>query len=246
VFIRPEKICDCFFVFADRADRSIGGEVPARRSFRRLAGRGSLQRRTSAPAAGHPDALVRVYARGRFAGAGIFAVHSWIVIKERNAPRYTRYDYTAWAGQSASTDLSRWACSAVRRKRSSRPDGEAADRMIPKIRAAVEGYQLHSYGDYRAWPGPNSNTFVTAVLAAVPELQTRCRRTATARTFLTMATCSTDAVGNGGPHHARWLSGPDDRLGRRYRDQLSGRGVGIDLRRPAVKLPGLGRVGFGY
>ena len=45
--------------------------------------------------------------------------------------------------------------------------------MIPKIRAAIEGYQLRSYGDYRAWPGPNSNTFVTAVLAAVPELQAR-------------------------------------------------------------------------
>ena len=23
-------------------------------------------------------------------------MHSWIVIKELNAPRYTRYDYTAW------------------------------------------------------------------------------------------------------------------------------------------------------
>ena len=47
------------------------------------------------PAAGHPDALVRVYAARTVRWRGIFAVHSWIVIKERDAPRFTRYDYTA-------------------------------------------------------------------------------------------------------------------------------------------------------
>jgi len=110
-------------------------------------------------------------------------VHSWIVIKERNAPRYTRYDYTAWAGQSAQRIVAdgRWFGGTPETIVAA--DGEAADRMIPKIRAAVEGYQLHSYGDYRAWPGPNSNTFVTAVLAAVPELQTTLPPTAIGKDF---------------------------------------------------------------
>jgi hypothetical protein len=27
---------------------------------------------------------------------GIFAVHTWIVVKKRGASRYTPYDYTAW------------------------------------------------------------------------------------------------------------------------------------------------------
>ena len=44
----------------------------------------------------HPDALIRVYAARTVRWRGIFAVHSWIIVKERGAPHYTRYDYTAW------------------------------------------------------------------------------------------------------------------------------------------------------
>src|SRR5262245_46099709 len=48
------------------------------------------------PAPQHQDALVRVYAARTVRWRGIFAVHCWIVLKERGAARYTRYDYTAW------------------------------------------------------------------------------------------------------------------------------------------------------
>jgi hypothetical protein len=34
--------------------------------------------------------------RGRYTGEGIFAVHTWIVVKKRSASRYSPYDYTAW------------------------------------------------------------------------------------------------------------------------------------------------------
>ena len=44
----------------------------------------------------HPDALIRVFAARTVRWRGIFAVHTWIVVKERGAPRYSRYDYTAW------------------------------------------------------------------------------------------------------------------------------------------------------
>src|SRR3981081_1852364 len=123
------------------------------------------------PPAEHPDALVRVYAARTVRWRGIFAVHSWIVVKEKGAPRYTRYDYTAWGEPIRVNGFAadgRWFGGTP--ETIAAADGGAAALMIPKIRAAVEGYQLRSYGDYRAWPGPNSNTFVTAVLAAVPEL----------------------------------------------------------------------------
>jgi len=44
----------------------------------------------------HPGALIRVYAARTVRWRGIFAVHSWIIVKERGASQYTRYDYTAW------------------------------------------------------------------------------------------------------------------------------------------------------
>ena len=107
----------------------------------------------------HPEAVVRVYAARTVRWRGIFAVHSWIVVKERGASRYTRYDYTAWGEPIRINGFAadgRWFGGAP--ETIAAADGEAAERMVPKIRAAVERYELRSYGDYRAWPGPNSRS----------------------------------------------------------------------------------------
>ena len=48
--------------------------------------------------------------------------------------------------------------------------GPAAAAAIPTIEAAIAAYPHRGPGDYRVWPGPNSNTFVATVLRAVPEL----------------------------------------------------------------------------
>jgi hypothetical protein len=196
----------------------------------------------------HPEALIRVFAARTVRWRGIFAVHSWIVIKERNAPRYTRYDYTAW-GEPIRIDGfaadGRWFGGIP--DIIAAADGEVADRMIPKIRAAVDGYQLRSYGDYRAWPGPNSNTFVTALLAAVPELQTTLPPTAIGKDFpydgdmLGLTPSGTGVRVSLGGYLGMtigWIEGIEI--------NFLGAVIGIDLRRPAFKLPGLGRVGFGH
>src|ERR1700716_2406528 len=97
----------------------------------------------------HSDALVRVYAARTVRWRGIFAVHSWIVVKERNAPRYTRYDYTAW-GEPIRIDGfaadGRWFGAIPEAVVS--VDGDAAEPLIPKIRSVVENYRFRVYGDY--------------------------------------------------------------------------------------------------
>jgi hypothetical protein len=114
--------------------------------------------------ADHPDALIRVFAARTVRWRGIFAVHTWIVVKERLAPRYSRYDYTAW-GEPIRIDGfapdGRWfgAVPEIVVKM----DGDKAEQLIPKIRSVVESYKFRAYGDYRPWPGPNSNTFVQAM-----------------------------------------------------------------------------------
>ncbi len=118
--------------------------------------------------------------------------------------------------------------------------------MVPKIRAAVEGYQWRSYGDYRAWPGPNSNTFVAAVLAAVPELRAALPPTAIGKDF----PYNGDAFGltpsgTGIRITLRGYLGLTIGWVEGLEINLFGAVVGIDLRRPAIKLPALGRLGVG-
>ena len=193
------------------------------------------------------DAVVRVFAARTVRWRGIFAVHSWIVVKDRGAQTYTRYDYTAWGEPIRINGFAadgRWFGGTP--ETIAAADGEAADRMIPKIRGAVEGYELRSYGDYRAWPGPNSNTFVTAVMAAVPELQATLPPTAIGKDFpyngdvfgwTASGTGVRVTLGGYLGLALGWVEGIEV--------NFLGAVFGLDLRRPAVKLPGLGRLGFG-
>ena len=233
LLIAPITISTLKYLSGDRsvdwqaADRSSAGLLPA--------------------PAQHPDALVRVFAARTVRWRGIFAVHTWIVTKEKNAPRYTRYDYTAWGEPIRVNGFAadgRWFGDVPQAIGTA--DGEAAERMIPKIRAAVESYEWRTYGDYRAWPGPNSNTFVTAVLASVPELRTTLPPTAIGKDFpydgdmfgLTPSRTGVRlTIGGYLGVTAGWVEG--------FEINFLGAVFGFDLRRPALKLPGLGRLGFG-
>ena len=233
LLVAPITVSSVKYLLGDRsvdwqsADRSSAGLLPS--------------------PAEHPDALVRVFAARTVRWRGIFAVHSWIVVKESNAPRYTRYDYTAWGEPIRVNGFApdgRWFGDMP--KVIAAADGDAAGRMIPRIRAAVEGYQLRTYGDYRAWPGPNSNTFVTAVMAAAPELR---------------ATLPPTAIGKDFPYNGDIFGLTPSRTGVRVtlggylgltvgwvegiEINFLGAVFGLDLRRPAIKMPGLGRLGFG-
>lgn len=198
------------------------------------------------PAAEHPEALVRVFAARTVRWRGIFAVHSWVVFKEKGASSYTRYDYTAWGDPIRLNGFAadgRWfgdepvAIAAA--------EGAAAESMIPKIRAAIAGYSWRAYGDYRAWPGPNSNTFVTAVLAAVPELQVALPPTAIGKDFpyegnvLGWTPSGTGVRATWGGYlglTVGWIEGVEL--------NILGAVLGFDIRRPAIKLPGIGRLGM--
>jgi hypothetical protein len=195
----------------------------------------------------HRDALVRVYAARTVRWRGIFAVHCWIVIKAADASDYTRYDYTAWGEPIRVNGFppdGRWF--GVVPDTIASADGEMATRMIPKIQAAIEGYAWRTYGDYRAWPGPNSNTFVTAVLASVPELRAALPPTAIGKDFpydgelfgwTPSGTGFRLSLGGYFGLTIGWVEGVEL--------NVLGAVLGLDLRRPAVKLPGLGRLGFG-
>src|SRR5215210_6624619 len=81
-----------------------------------------------------PQAVVAIYAARVGRWRGIFAHHSWIVVKEAGSARYTRYDKVGW-GSPVRTDGwppdGRWFGNAPQ------PiivlEGEEAARTIPKI-----------------------------------------------------------------------------------------------------------------
>jgi hypothetical protein len=198
------------------------------------------------PANAHPDALIRVFAARTVRWRSIFAVHTWIVVKEKDAASYSRYDYTAWGEPLRTNGFApdgRWF--GAMPETVVAVDGDRAEALIPKIRDVIENYKFRAYGDYSAWPGPNSNTFTQAALDAVPELR---------------AVLPPTAIGKDFPYTGRWAGLTSSRTGvyvsldgylgltagwvEGFELNFFGAVLGFDLRRPALKLPGLGRFGF--
>lgn len=197
------------------------------------------------PASENRAATVRIFAARTVRWRGIFAVHSWIVVKDEGASDYERYDYTAWGNPVRVNGFAadgRWFGEEPQLIFAT--DGERAARLSPQIRAAIKNYRFRNHGDYRAWPGPNSNTFVAAVLDAVPEID---------------AVLPPTAIGKDYPHDGNWLRRTPGNgwrisldgyvgvtLGRLegFELNLGGGIIGIDVRNPALKLPGLGRIGM--
>jgi Protein of unknown function (DUF3750) len=198
------------------------------------------------PAPSNPDAVVRVFAARTVRWRSIFAVHTWIVVKEKGARTYTRYDYTAWGEPIRTNGFApdgRWF--GAMPETVVAVDGNRAEALIPKIRYVIENYKFRSYGDYSAWPGPNSNTFVQAALDSVPELR---------------AVLPPTAIGKDYPYDGRWFGLTSSGTGvfvslggyigltagwvEGFELNFFGAVIGCDFRRPALKLPGLGRFGL--
>lgn len=190
------------------------------------------------------DAAVYVLAARTGGFKGALSVHSWIVVKARDADGYDRYDKVGWGspirrnGYPADAfwySNKPWIVHAV--------VGADAERLIPDVEAAIDGYPYARAGGYRIWPGPNSNSFVAHVLTEVPSLGALLPPNATGRDFA--------------PGYAAFHITPDWRdvhatvggfvgfaIGARSGIEVHFMGLvaGIDVMRPALKIPALGRV----
>jgi hypothetical protein len=121
--------------------------------------------------------------------------------------------------------------------------GAQAEALIPKIEAAIKSYQYANAGDYRIWPGPNSNTFVATVLRAVPELGVTMPPNAVGRDFRPFPYAGLTDSGTGVEASAWGLLGVKLGWVEGVEVNVLGLVAGLDLRRPALKVPGFGRIG---
>lgn len=194
----------------------------------------------------HPEARLLVLS-GRTGGwKGVLSVHSWIVLKPEGATRWTRYDVVGWGNP---VRINGWAADG--RWYGDEPrviadvSGAEATMLIPRLEAAIKDYPYKTSGSYRLWPGPNSNSFVASVLRAIPERN---------------IALPTNAIGRDYRPDGFYIGPSDSRTGFEFNlwgvfglklawvegleMNVLGLVTGIDVRDPALKLPGFGRLGI--
>ena len=188
------------------------------------------------------EASIRVLSARTGGYKGILSVHTWLVLKHPGARSYTRYDVVGWGNpvrRNAYPPDGRWY--------SNEPEityeisGLEAERLLPKVEAAIRSYQWSEHGSYRIWPGPNSNTFVATILASVPELQASMPPTAIGRDYRT----GIFRTGTGGyAISLGGLTGVTAGLRDGLQVNFLGLVAGIRFARPALIIPGFGAIGF--
>jgi hypothetical protein len=197
------------------------------------------------PADRHPQARLIVFSSHAGRWKGVVSVHSWIVYKRADDRTWTRHDVVGW-GRPVRTNG--WAPDG--RWYGNKPvvladlRGAAAEALLPKVDAAVRSYAFREYGAYRVWPGPNSNTFVAAVLRAVPELGVMLPSNAVGRDFRPQAYFGLTDSGTGIEANLWGLFGVKLGWVEGVEVNLLGLVAGLDLRHPAAKLPGYGHLGI--
>jgi hypothetical protein len=119
-------------------------------------------------------AVLQVYGASTWGWRGWFAIHTWIATKPTNAASYTVYEVIGWR-QNRGLPIVRiekdlpdryWYGERPRLLKEFRGDG--VDKMIASVDKAAKSYPWP--GTYKAFPGPNSNTFTAWISRQVPEL----------------------------------------------------------------------------
>lgn len=196
-----------------------------------------------------PEPVVQVYAARTWGLRGSVAVHTWITSKRANADHYDRYEIIGWYLYRGNTALVRGPGRPDAMWFSNYPDllvdlrGDGVESIIDKVEAAVDAYPYAS--TYRTWPGPNSNTFTAFVGRQVPELGVDLPPTAVGKDYLANGALMGPAPSGTGYQVSLWgIVGAMAAWKEGIELNLLGLVVGVDFQPLALKLPGLGRLGF--
>jgi len=120
------------------------------------------------------EAVLQVYGAPTWGWRGWFAVHTWIAAKHTGETSYTVYEVIGWR-QRHGLPVVRiekdapdryWFGEKPRLLKEHR--GKGVDNMITAVDRAAHSYPWPD--SYKAFPGPNSNTFTAWVARQVPEL----------------------------------------------------------------------------
>jgi hypothetical protein len=194
------------------------------------------------------EAVVQIYAARAVSWRGVFAVHTWIAVKPAGADAYTRYEVIGWGVDRGAP--------AVRVNRAG-PDnywfgdrpvklvdlrGDGVDDVVTRVEAAIAAYPYSA--SYRTWPGPNSNTFTAWVGRQVPELRLRLPPTAIGKDYLAGGALAGLTPSRTGVQLSLFgLGGLAVGWDEGIELNVLTLNFGVDLTRPALKLPVIGRLG---
>lgn len=189
-------------------------------------------------------AVVQVYGARAYNWRGYFAVHTWISTKEAGASRYYVHEVTGWRHyvvQSRPDDPDRaWYGALPVLLADIR--GEQAARIIAQLDDVIAAYPYPT--QYKAWPGPNSNTFVAWVIRKIPEMEVALPNHAIGKDYLGNGVLSEVPGGTGYQLSLGGYVGVLAGVREGLEVNILGLSLGVNPMGLGIKLPGIGELAF--
>jgi hypothetical protein len=190
-----------------------------------------------------PQATVMILAARTGRWKGIFAEHMAIVLKAEGAAEWSRYDVVGW-GEPVRKDNfpadALWYGNFPRV--AYKVEGDKAVRLIPEIQRAISNYPYARRGDYTVWPGPNSNSFVAAIVREVPGFDVELPPAAIGKDWLGWAGFAPAPSKTGWTVSLAGVLGVTLAREEGIELHILGSTAGIDVNDFAIKLPALGKL----
>jgi hypothetical protein len=121
------------------------------------------------------EAVLHVYGASTWGWRGWFSIHTWIAAKRTGETTYTVYDVVGWRGHHGrpvlriTPDIPDRYWFGAKPRILKQHTGAGVDQLIDAVHQAAQTYPWKT--TYKAFPGPNSNTFTAWVAKQVPELE---------------------------------------------------------------------------
>lgn len=177
---------------------------------------------------------------------GALSDHSWVVVKDKDALQYERWDKVGWGDPIRHNRYpadGHWYSNVpqiVVEKH-----GAEAEALIPMVRAAIESYPFAMRGGYHIFPGPNSNSFTAYVMREVPGIDATLPSVAVGRDYPTDWTfLSIDPDGEEVRLSLWGYAGLVVGLKSGLEVNVLGLVAGFDPWRLAIKIPAFGTFGL--
>lgn len=199
--------------------------------------------------ADYAGAVIQIYAARTYSWRGHFAVHTWVATKAAGADSYLVHQVIGFRKRQGLKVMRSLPDVPDRYWYGNTPEalvdirGAEAEQLLPQVLAAVQSY---AYPDsYTTWPGPNSNTFTAHVGRQVPQLGLKLPVTAVGKDYLPGgALFAATPSGSGYQLSLFGALGLMAAADEGFEFNVLGLSAGFDWQQPALKLPGIGRLGW--
>lgn len=190
----------------------------------------------------YDEALVRVYCARIGGWLGAVAEHCWLTYQRAGEAEYTRWEVVGWEEpvrkNAYGTPDGRLYSNDPQRVMS--VSGAKAAKAIDRLEGLIRAYPFNQTGDYRRFPGPNSDTFIAHLVRQTPELEGALPPTAIGRSYpvdgwVAPSPSKSGVTVSAGGWAALTLAGAEG-----VEVEFLGQTLGVGFQPLALKLPGVG------